>query len=141
MCGNGIGAIGCGPQEEFRSCSDIALTTEYLHPYLSPINPPPSQSNGMSANTKHNTVNIQSYKLKYICIILLLLILILVCVVVMSIKFHNHNSFCIPQFCNNQKKYLFWNSSQHNNFICDLFKKNITLSNDKLDDPVHKLGD
>lgn len=107
MCGNGIGAIGCGPQEEFRSCSDIAITTEYLHPYLSPINPPPSQSNGMSANTKHNTVNIQSYKLKYICIILLLLILILVCVVVMSIKFHNHNSFCIPQFCNNQKNIYF----------------------------------
>lgn len=26
MCPNGTGAVGCGPQEEFRSCADIAIT-------------------------------------------------------------------------------------------------------------------
>ncbi|XP_014219885.1 uncharacterized protein LOC106647842 [Copidosoma floridanum] len=27
-CGNGIGAVGCGPQEEFRACADIAIGDE-----------------------------------------------------------------------------------------------------------------
>lgn len=25
MCANGTGAVGCGPQEEFRSCADISI--------------------------------------------------------------------------------------------------------------------
>ena len=25
-CKNGTGAVGCGPQEEFRACSDVAIT-------------------------------------------------------------------------------------------------------------------
>jgi len=25
FCGDGTGALGCGPQETFRSCSDISL--------------------------------------------------------------------------------------------------------------------
>lgn len=25
MCPNGIGALGCGPQETFRTCSDITI--------------------------------------------------------------------------------------------------------------------
>lgn len=25
MCANGTGAVGCGPQEEFRACSDISI--------------------------------------------------------------------------------------------------------------------
>ena len=27
-CGNGTGSLGCGPQEEFRSCADITITEE-----------------------------------------------------------------------------------------------------------------
>lgn len=26
FCGNGTGALGCGPQEHFRTCSDIRIT-------------------------------------------------------------------------------------------------------------------
>ncbi len=26
MCPNGTGAVGCGPQEEFRSCADVSIT-------------------------------------------------------------------------------------------------------------------
>ena len=26
QCKNGTGAVGCGPQEEFRACSDVAIT-------------------------------------------------------------------------------------------------------------------
>lgn len=25
MCSDGIGAVGCGPQEEFRACADVAI--------------------------------------------------------------------------------------------------------------------
>lgn len=25
MCGDGTGAVGCGPQEEFRACSDVSI--------------------------------------------------------------------------------------------------------------------
>lgn len=28
LCEDGVGAVGCGPQEEFRACSDIALTPD-----------------------------------------------------------------------------------------------------------------
>ena len=27
-CKNGTGKVGCGPQEEFRACSDITITDE-----------------------------------------------------------------------------------------------------------------
>ncbi|CAL4067929.1 unnamed protein product, partial [Meganyctiphanes norvegica] len=27
-CANGIGAVGCGPQEEFRACADVAITAQ-----------------------------------------------------------------------------------------------------------------
>lgn len=28
MCPNGTGAVGCGPQEEFRACADISITDQ-----------------------------------------------------------------------------------------------------------------
>lgn len=37
MCDDGNGAVGCGPQEEFRSCSDIALTTDARIPPYRPV--------------------------------------------------------------------------------------------------------
>ncbi|KAL7727099.1 hypothetical protein ACLKA6_017375 [Drosophila palustris] len=39
MCDDGIGAVGCGPQEEFRSCSDIALTSDARPPPIRPVRP------------------------------------------------------------------------------------------------------
>ena len=26
-CSNGTESVGCGPQEEFRACSDVSITT------------------------------------------------------------------------------------------------------------------
>ncbi|XP_031363886.1 uncharacterized protein LOC102674862 isoform X1 [Apis dorsata] len=37
-CGNGTGAVGCGPQEEFRACADITIGDD-VEP-LSPAEPP-----------------------------------------------------------------------------------------------------
>lgn len=32
MCSDGTGAVGCGPQEEFRACSDISIgNIRYYH--------------------------------------------------------------------------------------------------------------
>ncbi|KAK0080469.1 hypothetical protein PV325_013900 [Microctonus aethiopoides] len=36
-CGNGTGAVGCGPQEEFRGCADIAIDNNF------PILPSPTK--------------------------------------------------------------------------------------------------
>lgn len=38
-CGNGTGAVGCGPQEEFRACADISIGDEYLEPLPPPEYP------------------------------------------------------------------------------------------------------
>lgn len=56
-CENGTGAVGCGPQEEFRSCADIAIgeglatTTRrprpnYVPPGRKPTLPTPEESSG-----------------------------------------------------------------------------------------------
>ncbi|CAH2229460.1 jg20846 [Pararge aegeria aegeria] len=56
-CDNGTGAVGCGPQEEFRACADIAIedrfttTTKgprptYVYPNRKPATPAPEASAG-----------------------------------------------------------------------------------------------
>lgn len=58
-CGNGTEAVGCGPQEEFRACADIAIgerfatTTRrprppYVPPSRRPTVPTPEESTGSS---------------------------------------------------------------------------------------------
>lgn len=45
MCDSERGAVGCGPQEEFRACSDIQIgDTGYVKPQLRPV-PPASKPN------------------------------------------------------------------------------------------------
>ncbi|XP_041972028.1 uncharacterized protein LOC121728004 [Aricia agestis] len=53
-CGNGTGAVGCGPQEEFRSCADISISDEhtttrrprpsYVPPSRRPTVPTPAET-------------------------------------------------------------------------------------------------
>lgn len=33
LCEDGRGVVGCGPQEEFRACSDIAITKGGVQPF------------------------------------------------------------------------------------------------------------
>ncbi|XP_017846141.1 uncharacterized protein LOC108602518 isoform X2 [Drosophila busckii] len=79
MCDDGNGAVGCGPQEEFRSCSDIALTTEARLP-IRPMRPTQRISTTtISTSTKSDYVevneNIEDMSL-IICLISLLLLLL-----------------------------------------------------------------
>lgn len=39
MCEDGKGAVGCGPQEEFRACADIAIGDGASLPPLRPMRP------------------------------------------------------------------------------------------------------
>ncbi|EGI60760.1 hypothetical protein G5I_11002 [Acromyrmex echinatior] len=42
-CGNGTGAVGCGPQEEFRACADIVIgDNEVTLPPRQPTSPTPT---------------------------------------------------------------------------------------------------
>lgn len=70
VCENGTGAVGCGPQEEFRACADISVSdkdgTIDTSPYPTPITITTSTTNkeesvtiGTTPDT-HNTQNIQS---------------------------------------------------------------------------------
>lgn len=39
MCEDGTGAVGCGPQEEFRACADITIGDKGGAPPLRPVRP------------------------------------------------------------------------------------------------------
>jgi len=54
-CGNGTGAVGCGPQEEFRACSDIAITEQDG----SANNIPNMDLDFLNPDTTHNEVDFQ----------------------------------------------------------------------------------
>lgn len=75
MCSDGNGAIGCGPQEEFRSCSDIALTRDAQSPFR-PLHPATSKQN--ITDTEPSAENYEIKSLIYILVFIFIL-LILIC--------------------------------------------------------------
>ncbi|XP_044312789.1 uncharacterized protein LOC123037201 [Drosophila rhopaloa] len=135
MCNDGIGAIGCGPQEEFRSCSDIALTTDTQlligpsHPFYSI----PTQSNRMSTTTEHILENNQSDTFIYNIILSLVVVLLLfVCGVGLFFLYNNNKPFCSKKKIDNLKNIsMYWISIQKS-ITCDAFKPK---SDDKFDSP------
>lgn len=76
MCDDGIGAVGCGPQEEFRSCSDIALTTD-ARPPIRPVRPTIRVTTPPQVPKKeHVEVNKDNFNSLIFLITLLLLLII-----------------------------------------------------------------
>lgn len=57
MCDSEHGAVGCGPQEEFRACSDIQIGDGFLKPQLYPVpsTTKSNQTNNHSPNIKVTT--------------------------------------------------------------------------------------
>ncbi|KAH8295239.1 hypothetical protein KR018_009016, partial [Drosophila ironensis] len=86
MCSDGNGAVGCGPQEEFRSCSDIALALDAQ----SPIRPTGQfHPTFIQHNRESNVKNVDSHQnesLKYLLIFLSALFLILFLIVLYRFK-------------------------------------------------------
>lgn len=55
MCADGRQAIGCGPQETYRNCADIAVGYEYGIRGLN-YEPPPSVVNGFDRMIMNNEI-------------------------------------------------------------------------------------
>ncbi|XP_070138792.1 uncharacterized protein [Drosophila bipectinata] len=79
MCSNGNGAIGCGPQEEFRSCSDIALTRDAQSSFR-PLHPATSDQNitSIDPSAENNEVKSLIYFLISLSILLIFIFIFLV---------------------------------------------------------------
>ncbi|XP_055850562.1 uncharacterized protein LOC129915123 [Episyrphus balteatus] len=102
MCDNGVGAVGCGPQEEFRACSDIAIgeggkTT--MRPFRPTIKtktttaatqPPSTEENQTQATTKDEQPlpeEVSPYLAIFIAAITLLFVL---CILASIYLYHYH---------------------------------------------------
>ncbi|KAH8292653.1 hypothetical protein KR044_003359, partial [Drosophila immigrans] len=72
MCVDGNSAVGCGPQEEFRSCADIAITTDARLP-IRPVRPTTRVTTPLQSPKKEH-VEVNSYNVNsqilLICLIL-----------------------------------------------------------------------
>ncbi|XP_070073557.1 uncharacterized protein [Drosophila takahashii] len=139
MCSDGNGAVGCGPQEEFRSCSDIALTTGGRTPirHSRPLNTRPTQPKQMPTNTKHNSVKYHSDTLKCTVIISLVLIcIILICAVGICYIFNNNKQLGNANLINIlKKKMFFWNSIKNSMLESVAFKTTCNLRDGTLEIP------
>ncbi|KAH8362266.1 hypothetical protein KR084_005147, partial [Drosophila pseudotakahashii] len=146
MCSDGNGAVGCGPQEEFRSCSDIALTTEgrALISHSRPLNPRPTQPNRMTTSTEHNSVKYSDTLKSTVIISLVLISIVFICAVGKCYIFNNNNKLSKTQIINNlKKKICFWKSIKKSILECVTFKttcnlKNVTLENPPIPPPRTK---
>ncbi|XP_068158063.1 uncharacterized protein [Drosophila tropicalis] len=79
MCDDGNGAVGCGPQEEFRSCSDIALTTDARIP-MRPVRPTyfsTARPSVKTSTTEENSEEISSNEMNYSLVIGLIIVLLI----------------------------------------------------------------
>ncbi|XP_016958859.1 uncharacterized protein LOC108030488 [Drosophila biarmipes] len=139
ICSDGNGAVGCGPQEEFRSCSDIALTNEtrtYVK-HSRPSYPTPTQPTQMLTTTDTNSVTRHSETLKYTIIIFLVLILIVFTFSVVIWYILNYNkkvcsNKCIISLKNNM---FSCNSIKENILGCNLLKTPCRVGDNKLENP------
>ena len=69
-CGNGTGAVGCGRQETFRNCADVAIITNTQG--FGPAGLVPSAPNHLDkiiskygANSSQNTQDVNRYVLMH----------------------------------------------------------------------------
>lgn len=78
ICDDGSGAVGCGPQEEFRSCSDITLTLDSPIRLGRPLFPSSTQSSKIAPTTEHMAHKNQNELLTY-CILFTVVLAIFLC--------------------------------------------------------------
>ncbi|XP_070851903.1 uncharacterized protein [Drosophila suzukii] len=137
ICSDGNGAIGCGPQEEFRSCSDIAITKKgstYTGPSRSSY-PTPTQTKRRPTTTETNSVINHSETLKYTIIISLVLIFFIFAVGIWYIL--NNNKIMSSNKCiiSLKKKLLSWNSIKKNILGCDVLRTPCNVGDIRLENP------
>ncbi|XP_017121026.1 uncharacterized protein LOC108141913 [Drosophila elegans] len=139
MCSDGNGAIGCGPQEEFRSCSDIALTTDALtlNGPSRPLYPTSATHNRTSTKTEQNSKKNHRNKFIYPSLwALVAIFLLFICCVGVFYIFNTNKPFCSKKRISNLKKKLMsWISIRKSMLACDAFKTAQTLSDVKFESP------
>lgn len=113
MCTDGNGAVGCGPQEEFRSCSDIAIISEGNSPIVTsrPVHRKPTQSIRTPTTTEQN-VFIKTSKKTRNAIFLLTVIVFAIFAFAVGIWYFYNNStpFGFHEFlCILKTKNYSWN--------------------------------
>lgn len=112
MCSNGTGAMGCGPQEEFRACADIAIgtfATEHLFQPVAKVTPyvKISDITQTTPKSKNETKRESKYKMSNCIISLFIAIVVtvtLLCILAAVYIYHYH--------CTHDKQLPHWN--QHN---------------------------
>ncbi|XP_041673790.1 uncharacterized protein LOC108104322 isoform X1 [Drosophila eugracilis] len=105
ICSDGNEAIGCGPQEEFRSCSDISLTSDWRIPKR-PLNLRPTPP------SKIPTATIQNKTFKNSLVFVVVVILFFFLCALIRYTFIINNECCTKNSITKFKKYvLIWNST------------------------------
>lgn len=125
MCEDGTGAVGCGPQEEFRACADISIGEHASAPPLRPVRPgiktkPTAKiTDGTKTTPKEDVetfeIPTQDSATRYLGAIVIILsaLLVVLCLLAAIYLYHYHGS--------RVKQFMHWNNQQH--------QKSPTLSN------------
>ncbi|XP_017855741.1 PREDICTED: uncharacterized protein LOC108608728 [Drosophila arizonae] len=137
MCEDGVGAVGCGPQEEFRACSDIALTPDARLP-IRPARPTHRITTTTATPAKTDQVESTDDHLTSVMflvgfILLLMVAAFVICGVYVYLKpakLTEWKDIFLKKFCQKQKASSLVNLSQSKVFKPDLSNGSI----DKVDD-------
>lgn len=116
MCENGTGAVGCGPQEEFRACSDVAIGTSVPGRPVRPgikTTPKAKIIDATQTTTERDTEDIETFEEpiyeipRYISalIIAVVALLIVLCLLAAIYLYHYHGQ--------RVKQFMHWNQHQH----------------------------
>lgn len=116
VCENGTGAVGCGPQEEFRACSDISIGEFAASPPLRPTRPgtkttPRGKITDGTKSTPATDVEtfeepVYDPNTRYLGAIVIILsaLLVVLCLLAAIYLYHYHG--------NRVKQFMHWNQQQ-----------------------------
>lgn len=108
MCSDGTGAVGCGAQEEFRACADIAIGTEVpgrpYRPSVVKTTPRSKLIDATQTTPEPDTIDEPIYDMpRYISsiIIAMVALLIVLCTLAAIYLYHYHGQ--------RVKQFMHWN--------------------------------
>ncbi|KAH8249823.1 hypothetical protein KR038_002243, partial [Drosophila bunnanda] len=138
ICDDGNGAVGCGPQEEFRSCSDISLSLDLPVRTNRPLYTTSPQWIKISTTTEHIADNHHSESLIY-CILISIVLIILVSVFGIWYRFNELKQFFYRNTILKEKQPfsvgIFSCKNFFSKFKCDLSQTANDLSNNIVQSP------
>ncbi|XP_017019684.1 uncharacterized protein [Drosophila kikkawai] len=138
ICDDGIGAVGCGPQEEFRSCSDISLSQDLPVPTKNPLFTTSPKSTKILTSTEQMADNNHRESLNY-CLLISLVIIIFCSVLGIWYRFKELKQFLYKNTILNERKQFsfgtFFHKTNFFQFKCHSSQTASDLSNDIVRNP------